>query len=154
MKLPNGYGTVYKLSGNRRRPYVVKKSIDGKQKTLGYFADYQEAFEYLVEINHCTPSRDVTFSAVFYAWKSRHFEKIGKSSQTAYTISYRHLSPLHAMPFASIIYPDLQAAVDKVEAGYCTRKKCKRATATLLCKRSPVRPLCIYTALKRIVLPW
>lgn len=125
MKLPNGYGTVYKLSGNRRRPYVVKKSIDGKQKTLGYFADYQEAFEYLVEINHCTPSRDVTFSAVYYGWKARHFEKIGKSSQTAYAISYRHLSPLHAMPFASITYPDLQAAVDAVEAGYCTRKKCR-----------------------------
>lgn len=34
MKLPNGYGTVYKLSGNRRRPYVVKKTIDGKQKGL------------------------------------------------------------------------------------------------------------------------
>ena len=125
MKLPNGYGTVYKLSGNRRRPYVVKKSIDGKQKTLGYFADYQEAFEYLVEINHCTPSHELTFSAVYYAWKARHFEMIGKSSQTAYTISYRHLSPLHAMPFASITYPDLQAAIDKVEAGYCTRKKCR-----------------------------
>lgn len=125
MKLPNGYGTVYRLQGNRRRPFVVKKSIGGKQKTLGYFESYQNAFEYLVEINHCTPSRDVTFSAVYYGWKARHFEKIGKSSQTAYAISYRHLSPLHAMPFASITYPDLQAAVDAVEAGYCTRKKCR-----------------------------
>ena len=125
MKLPNGYGTVYRLQGNRRRPFVVKKTIDGKQKALGYFQSYQEAFEYLVEINHCTPSRDVTFSAVYYGWKARHFEKIGKSSQAAYAISYRHLSPLHAMPFASITYPDLQAAVDKVEAGYCTRKKCR-----------------------------
>lgn len=125
MKLPNGFGTVYKLSGNRRRPYVVKKTVQGKQKTLGYFSTYQEAFEYLVEINHCTPSRELTFSAVYYGWKARHFEKIGKSSQTAYAISYRHLSPLHAMPFASITYPDLQAAVDAVEAGYCTRKKCR-----------------------------
>lgn len=125
MKLPNGYGTVYKLSGNRRRPYVVKKTIQGKQKALGYFSTYQEAFEYLVEINHCTPSRDVTFSAVYYGWKARHFEMIGKSSQTAYSISYRHLEPLHVMPFAAITYPDLQAAVDKVEAGYCTRKKCR-----------------------------
>ncbi|WP_417502645.1 tyrosine-type recombinase/integrase [Mitsuokella jalaludinii] len=125
MKMPNGFGTVYKLSGNRRRPYVVKKTVQGKQKALGYFSTYQEAFEYLVEINHCTPSRELTFSAVYYGWKARHFEKIGKSSQTAYAISYRHLSPLHAMPFASITYPDLQAAVDAVEAGYCTRKKCR-----------------------------
>ena len=76
VKLPNGYGTVYKLSGNRRRPFVVKKSVNGKQKALGYFESYQAAFEYLVEINHCTPSRDVTFSAVYYGWKARHFERV------------------------------------------------------------------------------
>lgn len=30
MRLPNGYGSVYKLSGHRRRPYVVKRpSMDG-----------------------------------------------------------------------------------------------------------------------------
>jgi integrase len=125
MKLPNGYGTVYRLQGNRRRPFVVKKTIDGKQKALGYFQSYQEAFEFLVELNHCTPSRELTFTAVYYAWRSRNFEMIGKSSQTAYSISYRHLEQLHAMPFASITYPDLQAAVDAVPAGYCTRKKCR-----------------------------
>ena len=125
MKLPNGYGTVYRLSGNRRRPFVVKKTIGGKQKPLGYFESYQKAFEFLVELNHCTPSHDVTFSAVYYGWKSRHFEKISKSSQTAYTISYRHLTSLHTTPFASITYPDLQKAVDSIEAGYCTRKKCR-----------------------------
>ncbi len=102
MRLPNGFGTIYKLQGRRRRPFVVKKSVNGKQKALGYFESYQAAFEYLVEINHCTPSRDVTFSAVYYGWKARHFEMIGKSSQTAYVISYRHLTPLHVMPFAAI----------------------------------------------------
>ena len=41
MKLPNGFGSVYKLSGNRRNPYVAKKTkgweIDpktGKTKQL------------------------------------------------------------------------------------------------------------------------
>lgn len=27
MKLPNGFGSVYKLSGNRRNPYVAKKTM-------------------------------------------------------------------------------------------------------------------------------
>ena len=125
MKLPNGYGSVYRLSGNRRRPFVVKKTIEGRQRALGYFPTYQAAFEYLVNYNHCTPSHEVTFSAVYHAWKARHFAMIGKSSQAAYRISYRHLEPLHAMPFISITYPDLQKAVDAVPAGYCTRKKCR-----------------------------
>lgn len=34
MRLPNGYGTIYKLTGNRRRPWVVKKSIEGKQAEI------------------------------------------------------------------------------------------------------------------------
>ncbi len=29
MKNPNGYGTVAKLSGNRRKPFVVGKPRDG-----------------------------------------------------------------------------------------------------------------------------
>lgn len=26
MKLPNGFGTVYKLSGKRRNPYIARKT--------------------------------------------------------------------------------------------------------------------------------
>jgi hypothetical protein len=42
MRLPNGYGSVYKLSGNRRRPYiavVTKECLHGKQVRvpIGYF---------------------------------------------------------------------------------------------------------------------
>ena len=125
MRLPNGYGSVYKLSGHRRRPYVVKKTIDGRQRALGYFESYQAAFEFLVEINHCTPTHQVTFSAVYAAWSQRHFPDVSLSSRQAYSISYRYLSPLHAMPFGSISYSDLQSAIDAVPAGYCTRKKCR-----------------------------
>ena len=43
MRLPNGFGSVYKLSGNRRPPFVVKKTIAGKQRPLGYFSTHDEA---------------------------------------------------------------------------------------------------------------
>ena len=51
MKLPNGFGTVYRLQGNRRRPYVVKKTIQHRQKALGYFETFEDAMAYLVEYN-------------------------------------------------------------------------------------------------------
>lgn len=125
MRLPNGYGSVYKLTGNRRRPWVVKKSIEGKQKALGYFVTQEEALAFLVGINRLTPEREVTFSAVYSAWSQRHFTTISKSSVSAYQISYKHLSPLHALPFRKITYSHLQQALDGIPAGYCTRKKCR-----------------------------
>ena len=64
MRLPNGYGSIYKLTGNRRRPWVVKKSIEGKQKALGYFVTQEEALAFLVGVNRMTPEREVTFSTI------------------------------------------------------------------------------------------
>lgn len=125
MKLPNGYGTVYKLTGNRRRPWVVKKTIDGRQRPLGYFANREEAFAFLVSVNRMTPEKEITFSALYHAWKARHFETIGASSRSAYEISYKHLSPLHSVSFRNITYNNLQSTIDGVKAGYCTRKKCR-----------------------------
>jgi hypothetical protein len=54
MKNPNGYGTVYKMHGKRRRPYVVKifvtidkESGRNKYKTIGYFANRADAMRAL-----------------------------------------------------------------------------------------------------------
>ena len=30
MKLPNGYGSIYKLSGKRRKPWIVRKTVGWK----------------------------------------------------------------------------------------------------------------------------
>lgn len=76
MKLPNGYGTVYRLSGNRRKPWVVKKTINGRQRYLGYFKTRESAFEYLVEINRTTPHGEITFSAVYHSYGNHVILKI------------------------------------------------------------------------------
>ena len=57
MKLPNGYGSIIKLSGNRRKPYQVRITKgftdEGKQiyMYLGYFAKRDEALIALSEYN-------------------------------------------------------------------------------------------------------
>lgn len=79
MKLPNGFGTVYKLSGNRRNPYVAKKTkgweIDpktGKSKQLytvvGYYPTRKEALTALAEFNanpYDVNAAKVTFEDVY-----------------------------------------------------------------------------------------
>lgn len=64
MKNPNGYGTVVKLSGNRRKPYAVRKTVGitkggyPKQQYIGYFATVREAKKFLAEYNE-TPKDTV-----------------------------------------------------------------------------------------------
>lgn len=43
MKLPNNFGSIIKLPGRRRKPWAVRKKINGKYKYLGYFVSYEEA---------------------------------------------------------------------------------------------------------------
>ena len=48
MKNPNGYGSVVKLSGNRRKPYAVRKTAGWNEKghpiyiNIGYFSTREE----------------------------------------------------------------------------------------------------------------
>ena len=73
MRLPNGYGTVYKLSGNRRRPYVAAVPVgfkeNGKviQEPLGYFAKKAEGLAALAEYNE--KKKGISASADFKEFK-------------------------------------------------------------------------------------
>ena len=55
MKMPNGTGSIYKLQGNRRKPYVVVKTSykDGKRKSenLAYFETREMAEIFLSDYN-------------------------------------------------------------------------------------------------------
>lgn len=53
MKNPNGFGTCYKLPGNRRRPYIARAYTGkyGDYKTIGYFRTKREARTALMEYN-------------------------------------------------------------------------------------------------------
>lgn len=42
LKNPNGYGTITKLSGNRRKSWIVKEGKSEKQKPIGYTATKKE----------------------------------------------------------------------------------------------------------------
>lgn len=63
MRLPNGYGGVAKLSGNRRKPYVVRKTMGWHMDTekdklvqdiliIGYATTKAEALKMLADYNN------------------------------------------------------------------------------------------------------
>lgn len=103
MKLPNGYGSVKKLSGNRRRPYMVKITtgweIDPvtekkKQKyaVIGYAETKKEGLQMLAEY-HQNPfdanASRTTFQDIYDLWSKEKYPTISKSNVNGYTASYR-----------------------------------------------------------------
>lgn len=132
MRLPNGYGTVYKLSGNRRKPWIARKtkgwSDDGKQEyeTIGYYAKREDALKALADYN-ATPydlnSNKLTFADVYVKWSARKFANI--VAPAGYSLAYKLSHSLHGLKFADIKTDDLQGIIDTCGKGYATRKVIK-----------------------------
>lgn len=101
MRKPNGYGSIKKLSGNRRRPYVFLVSVEGKQKPISYFCTQAEAEIYAAEYNKKHTSKilhghQITFSELYYRWLPFHIDKYqpSKSTINSYQNSYKHCLPV------------------------------------------------------------
>lgn len=119
MKLPNGYGSVIKMSGARRKPYAARITAgwteDGKQikKYLGFFKTRQEALKALAEYNENPfdlSTRDVTFVEVYEHWCKIKFKD--EPIKPAYAAAFKNLSELHNMKFAEIRKRHMQGIID------------------------------------------
>jgi integrase len=135
MKLPNGYGSVYKLSGNRRKPWAVRITVSRtedqngthwKYKYLGYYATQSEALIALAHYNENPYNMDankITFAEVFEKWSSEHYPKISKSNVNGYNASYKLCGTLYGMKFNDIRKSHLQNVIDTCGKNYPTLKK-------------------------------
>ena len=139
MKLPNGYGSVVKLSGKRRKPYQVRKTIgwhydEVKDKqvqdmiTIGYAATRAEGLQMLADYNNNpfdTKAAKMTFSDVYEEWSRRKFPTISESNVKGYTASYKSCEPLYNKVFKDIKLVDLQTVIDTCGKNFPTLKKIK-----------------------------
>lgn len=132
MRLPNGFGSIVKKSGNRRRPYEIRKWADGKQKVIGYESTYESALAFLCEYNRnpllYSPAT-ITFSELFALLKASLYPKIKENTQKSYSAVYRHLKRLYDKPFAKIRIGDLQRTIQDIRdkgIGYSTQKKARQ----------------------------
>lgn len=102
MRLPNGYGSVSKLSGRRRRPFIVRK--DGK--ILGYTTTREEGLEMLADYNRDPwdiDAKKATFADVYQLWldhkSSGYSESVVMTFKSAFN---KHTKHLHSLPYASL----------------------------------------------------
>ena len=145
MRLPNGFGSVYKFSGKRRKPWAARKTVgwtepeEGKRshpiyQFIGYYASRAEALTALTEYNknpYDIETASITFAEVYDKWSDRKFEEISESNVKGYKASYRICEPLYDMKFSDIKLSHLQAVVDKSGKNAPTLKKLKNLFSQL-----------------------
>lgn len=126
-RLPKGFGSVYKLSGNRRKPYVarVRSGSDENGKAvysiLGYYATTQEALNALTEYNknpYDLSADSVTIEDIWEIFKKRRFGEISASGCNIYNAAYKHLKPLWDMPIKGIKTYQMQTIIDNLDRSW------------------------------------
>lgn len=133
MKNPNGYGSVVKLSGKRRRPYgaLVTLGFDdnGKQKRkfIGYSETFKGANKLLLEYgdNPKLYTNNFTLKQIYDNWSKSHFETLSKSGVRAYTVPWNKCERLYNVNIKELTLYHLQQVVDECGESYSAKKQMK-----------------------------
>ena len=119
-RLPNQFGTTYKLSGSRRRPWIARKLCgkipDHEKKrmipqyvTIGYYATRTEALNALAAYNADPQDPSMkrkTIRDVYELWSVEHFPKLRETAH--YTAAYSVLLGISDRSMADLKLDDLQ----------------------------------------------
>lgn len=139
MRLPNGFGNVSKLPGNRRKPYRARITTGWEMdestgkikqhfKTIGYYETKQEgliALSFYHQNPYDMDSTKITFREVFEKWSAEKYTKISDSNVKGYNAAYRSCEILENMRFVDIKRAHLQGVIDNSGKNYPTMKKIK-----------------------------
>ena len=117
-RLPNNYGTISKLSGNRRKPYCAKKFI-GKEitdhdvkyryKVIGCYATRREAMDALAKANleGFDASPDLTLKKVFYEFMESK-QDVSQGRKNTFGFVFKRLEPIHDKVFKDLRVADFE----------------------------------------------
>lgn len=130
MRNPNSYGSVFKLSGKRRRPWAVRITVgwtdDGKQifKYLSYHEKKTDAVRALAEYNvnpYDVDANKVTFEEIYSKWSEQAYPTLSDSSVKTYKSAYKNTVKIQNMCFRDLRLTALQGVVDSVESASMAR---------------------------------
>ena len=134
MRNPNGYGTVAKLSGQRRRPYIVKKTIGWNDKghpiydIIGYAETREAGNIMLAEYNRDPWDVDrakITLQQLFDLWKEKKAPKLGESNRSSLCSAFKHCSAYVNKPYKQLRSYQMQETIDGCGKGYSTQAAIK-----------------------------
>ena len=134
MRLPNGYGSVTKLSGTRRKPYMARVTVGmefdekkqdyiQKRVTIGYFAKRSEALEALSKYSKSPYSALEASMTLRELWDNIKDDiNVSDDRKRVYRTTFdKYMSGLAGMAVKDIKTKHLQQAIDDCGKGYSTK---------------------------------
>lgn len=135
MRNPNGYGSVVKLSGNRRKPFMVRAGVYDyddrgfpKFKIIGYAATREEGNIMLAQYNadpYDVDTAKLTLKQLFELWKERKAHKLGESNRQSMFSAFKHIEGLSNRPYRQIKAFQMQDTIDNCGKSYSTQGSIK-----------------------------
>lgn len=134
MRNPNGYGTVVKLSGNRRNPYAVRKTAGWNEKghpiytNIGYAPTREVGMIMLAEYNKQPwdiNSKKITFQELYNMWLEKRTGKLALSSVKSLKTAYTYCTSLYNMPYCQIKALHMQDCIDGCKLSYSSKNAIK-----------------------------
>lgn len=131
MRNPNGFGSVVKLSGNRRNPYQARKTTGFNEKgypiylTIGYYPTREEGIIALAEYNkepYNVNAGKMTLSELFVEWQNKKMHKLGESLKKNLNSAFKHTTNIQNMKYKDIRSFHMQDVIDNCGKGYSTQR--------------------------------
>lgn len=164
MKLPNGYGTIYKLSGNRRKPWIAKvptgfelaiSKKTGKEylkqlyQIIGYFEKKEDAIDALAKhrFEPLAPKAHIkTLKDIFKEWSESAYKDISRQMIDNYNAGWNYIKRFEKIHFINLRASHFQSAIDEAKESGKSKSTChkikvltsqlyKHAMANDICKK-------------------
>lgn len=127
LKNPNGYGSVVKLSGKRRKPFEVRVNTRMDERyypvydVLGRFPTREEALIALADYNknpYSIADRNITFSQLYEKFYKNKYELSGKaysrSSKDCTKSAYSHCGSLYGVAYRKLRSDDFRGVLGQI----------------------------------------
>lgn len=140
MKNPNGYGSVVKLSGHRRKPFAVRKTVGYDNRAypiyqiVGYYESRSDAMQALAKYNsnpYDLKLAKSTFSEIYDAWSKLEFPVMGKSLVGAHKSAYKYCRPLYNKKYVEIKKREMQMCINECNKSYATQANIRNLLSQL-----------------------
>ena len=133
MRNENGFGSIIKLSGNRRKPYAVRVTTgwkDGKQvrKYVGYFKTQPEALLALAEYHKGEFDIDLsklTLVEVYDRWIKRIEPNVSKNVLNSHNMAKMRFEKMGNIPIVKLKADHLQDWMDNIDLSPGSKKRLK-----------------------------